>query len=69
MEWVPAPAIAGENVPAEALVIPVPAHVPPAVTAVKLTGASPMQNGPEGLIIAPQHSTIILDESDPQARV
>jgi hypothetical protein len=49
---VPTPAVPGSNVPAAALVIPVPLHVPPAVAAVSVTGAFAGQKGPAAVIVA-----------------
>lgn len=49
---VPAPAVAGSNVPAEALVIPVPLHVPPGEAAVKVTEVALAQKGPAGVMVA-----------------
>jgi hypothetical protein len=43
---VPAAAVAGSNVPADALVMPVPDHVPPAGDPERLVAGSPEQNGP-----------------------
>src|SRR5688572_30626812 len=52
MLWVPAPAVAGSNVPAFTSVIPVPLQVPPAVTALKVTDPSFVQKGPAAVIVA-----------------
>jgi len=52
MVCVPAPAVAGLNVPKAPSVIPVPDHVPPASTAVRFTEASVVQNGPAAVIVA-----------------
>ena len=49
---VPTPADAGVKVPATASVIPVPLQVPPGVAAVRLNGASVVQKGPAGVIVA-----------------
>jgi hypothetical protein len=48
---VPRPAVAGLNVPADALVMPVPDQVPPPVAAVRLVAGSVGQNGPAGVIV------------------
>ena len=49
---VPAPAVAGLNVPVAVLVMPVPLHVPPPVAAVKFVVGSDKQKGPDGVIVA-----------------
>src|SRR4051812_36373957 len=41
----PAPAVAGLNVPAAALVMPVPVHVPPGSTAVRLNAGAEIHCG------------------------
>ena len=50
--WLPTPAVAGLNVPVAPFVIPVPVHVPPGLTAVKLTLAAFEQYGPTWVIVA-----------------
>ncbi len=49
---VPVPETLGLNVPANALVIPVPDHVPPGVAEVKLLELPPAQSIPGGVIVA-----------------
>lgn len=48
----PAPAVAGLKVPVDALVIPVPLHVPPAGEATILNAAVPVQTAATGVIVA-----------------
>jgi hypothetical protein len=50
--YVPVPAVAGSNVPLAPDVMPVPVQVPPAVAALKLNGADPMQTGATLFIVA-----------------
>ncbi len=61
MTNVPAPAVAGSNVPSTASVIPIPNQVPPAVTAVRLTAASAEQNGPAAVIVASGGFATVID--------
>ena len=49
---VPTPAVAGSKVPFDVLVIPVPAQVPPAFTAVRFVAASLVQKGPAAFMAA-----------------
>ncbi|MPM65884.1 hypothetical protein SDC9_112788 [bioreactor metagenome] len=49
---VPTPAVPGSNAPVDVFVIPVPAQVPPAFTAVSVTAASETQKGPAAFIAA-----------------
>ena len=50
--WLPTPAVVGLNVPVVPFVIPIPVHVPPGLTAVKLTLDAFEQNGPAWVIVA-----------------
>src|ERR1043165_9797451 len=51
MVCVPAPAVAGLNVPAAALVMPVPVHVPPASTAARLNAGEEIHTGARCVIV------------------
>ena len=48
---VPTPAVAGLNVPAAALVMPVPDQVPPATEALRFRAGLAVQKGPTGVIV------------------
>ena len=50
--WLPAPAVAGSNVPVDAFVIPVPLQVPPVSAAIKFTLEAFEQKGPAWVIVA-----------------
>ncbi len=65
----PAPAVAGSKVPLVVEVIPVPVHVPPDVTALRLNGEAPTQTGVALEIVASAKSvTLMVTVDDEEAQ-